>query len=61
MKSAAREDRVASDATNLELFEIGDDVERSQTAERLGVPEGTAKSRLRLGLGKLAALLEDLT
>jgi RNA polymerase sigma-70 factor (ECF subfamily) len=32
-----------------------------QVAERLGIPEGTAKSRLRLGLGKLALLLEGLT
>jgi RNA polymerase sigma-70 factor (ECF subfamily) len=32
-----------------------------QVAERLGIPEGTAKSRLRLGLGKLAVLLEGLT
>jgi RNA polymerase sigma factor (sigma-70 family) len=92
-RRSAREDRVGSDATNLELLEIGDDVERSQTAERvraavsslpdqqreavllayfggctfrevaerLGIPEGTAKSRLRLGLGKLAVLLEGLT
>ena len=92
-RRTAREDRVGSDATNLELLDIGDDLERSQTAERvraavsslpdelreavllayfggctfrevaerLGIPEGTAKSRLRLGLGKLAALLEGLT
>lgn len=92
-RRTAREDRVGGDATNLEVLEIGDDLERSQTAdrvraavtslpeqqreavllayfggctfrdvaERLGIPEGTAKSRLRLGLSKLAALLEGLT
>ncbi len=92
-RRATREERVGSDATNLDLLEIGDDLERSQTAERvraavsslpdqqreavllayfggctfrqvaerLGIPEGTAKSRLRLGLGKLAVLLEGLT
>jgi RNA polymerase sigma factor (sigma-70 family) len=92
-RRAAREDRVGSDTTNLEVLEIGDDLERSQTAERvraavsslpdqqreavllayfggctfrevaerLGIPEGTAKSRLRLGLSKLAGLLEGLT
>jgi RNA polymerase sigma-70 factor, ECF subfamily len=92
-RRAAREDRVGSDATNLELLEIGDGIERSQAAERvraavsslpeqqreavllayfggctfrevaqrLGIPEGTAKSRLRLGLSKLAVLLEGLT
>jgi RNA polymerase sigma factor (sigma-70 family) len=92
-RRAAREDRVGGDVTNLQLLEIGDDVERSQTAERvraavsslpeqqreavllayfggctfrqvaerLGIPEGTAKSRLRLGLSKLAGLLEGLT
>ena len=32
-----------------------------QVAEQLGIPEGTAKSRLRLGLSKLAVLLEGLT
>ena len=89
----AREDRVGSDASNVTSFEIGDDLERSQlaervraavsslpveqreavllayfggctfrqVAERLDIPEGTAKSRLRLGLGKLAVLLEGLT
>ncbi len=92
-RRAAREDRVGNDAASLESLEIGDDFERSQTAERvraavsslpeqqreavllayfggctfrqvaerLGIPEGTAKSRLRLGLGKLAVLLEGLT
>jgi RNA polymerase sigma-70 factor (ECF subfamily) len=92
-RRTAREDRVGSDATNVEMFEIGDNLEHSQTAERvraavsslpdqqreavllayfggctfrqvaerLGIPEGTAKSRLRLGLGKLAVLLEGLT
>jgi RNA polymerase sigma factor (sigma-70 family) len=92
-RRTAREDRVGGDATNLELLEIGDDLERSQTAERvraavsslpeqqreavllayfggctfrqvaerLGIPEGTAKSRLRLGLSKLAVLLDGLT
>ncbi|MEP7203464.1 MAG: sigma-70 family RNA polymerase sigma factor [Ilumatobacteraceae bacterium] len=91
-RRAAREDRVGSDATNLALLEIGNDLERSQTAgrvraavsglpddqreavllayfggctfrqvaERLGIPEGTAKSRLRLGLSKLASLLEGV-
>ena len=92
-RRTAREDRVGNDASSLEALEIGDDFERSQTAERvraavsslpeqqrravllayfgsctfrqvaeqLGIPEGTAKSRLRLGLGKLALLLEGLT
>jgi RNA polymerase sigma-70 factor (ECF subfamily) len=92
-RRTAREERVGNDATTLAALEIGDDVERSQTAERvraavsslpeqqrqavllayfggctfrqvaeqLGIPEGTAKSRLRLGLGKLALLLEGLT
>jgi RNA polymerase sigma-70 factor (ECF subfamily) len=92
-RRTAREDRVGSDASNLDVIEISDDVERSQTAERvraavsslpdqqreavllayfggctfrqvaeqLGIPEGTAKSRLRLGLSKLAVLLEGLT
>lgn len=93
-RRAAREERVGSDASNVDLlFEIGVNVERSQTADRvraavaslpeqqreavllayfggltfrqvadhLGIPEGTAKSRLRLGLGKLAVLLEGLT
>jgi RNA polymerase sigma factor (sigma-70 family) len=92
-RRTAREDRVGTDATSLELLEIGDDLERSQTAERvraavsslpdqqreavmlayfggctfrqvaerLGIPEGTAKSRLRLGLSKLAVLLDGLT
>jgi RNA polymerase sigma-70 factor (ECF subfamily) len=32
-----------------------------EVAERLAIPEGTAKSRLRLGLGKLAVLLDGLT
>ena len=91
-RRAAREDRVGGDATNLDVLEVSDDIERSQTAERvraavtslpeqqreavllayfggctfrevaerLGIPEGTAKSRLRLGLGKLAVLLEGL-
>ncbi len=88
----AREHRVGGDASTLLSVEIGDDVERSQTAERvraavsslpteqrdavllayfggctfrevaerLDIPEGTAKSRLRLGLGKLAVLLDGL-
>lgn len=92
-RRSAREERLGGDATNLDSFEIGDDIERTQTAERvraavsslpepqreavllayfggltfrqvadhLGIPEGTAKSRLRLGLGKLALLLEGLT
>jgi RNA polymerase sigma factor (sigma-70 family) len=92
-RRTAREDRVGTDATTFELLEIGDDLERSQTAERvraavsslpdqqreavmlayfggctfrqvaerLGIPEGTAKSRLRLGLSKLAVLLDGLT
>jgi RNA polymerase sigma-70 factor (ECF subfamily) len=92
-RRVAREERVGGDATNVQLLEIGDDIERSQTAERvraavsslpeqqreavllayfggctfrqvaeqLGIPEGTAKSRLRLGLSKLAVLLEGLT
>ena len=92
-RRTAREDRVGTDATNLEMFDVGEGIERSQTAERvraavsslpdqqreavllayfggytfrqvaeqLGIPEGTAKSRLRLGLGKLAVLLEGLT
>jgi RNA polymerase sigma factor (sigma-70 family) len=92
-RRTAREDRVGTDATILEMFDVGDGIERSQTAERvraavsslpdqqreavllayfggytfrqvaerLGIPEGTAKSRLRLGLGKLAVLLEGLT
>ena len=91
-RRTAREDRVGSDASNLEMFDVGEGVERSQTAERvraavsslpvqqreavllayfggftfrqvaekLGIPEGTAKSRLRLGLSKLAGLLEGL-
>jgi RNA polymerase sigma-70 factor (ECF subfamily) len=92
-RRTAREDRVGTDATTLEMFDVGDGIERSQTAERvraavsslpdqqreavllayfggctfrqvaerLGIPEGTAKSRLRLGLSKLAGLLEGLT
>ena len=92
-RRTAREDRVGSDASNVATLEIGDDFDRSQTAERvraavsslpddqrqavllayfggctfrqvaerLGIPEGTAKSRLRLGLAKLAVLLEGLT
>ena len=92
-RRVAREDRVGTDATTLEMFDVGDGIERSQTAERvraavsslpdqqreavllayfggctfrqvaerLGIPEGTAKSRLRLGLSKLAGLLEGLT
>jgi RNA polymerase sigma-70 factor (ECF subfamily) len=92
-RRTARENRVGHDATNLDVLEIGQDIERSQTAERvraavsslreaqrqavvpahcggcpfrqvaerLGIPEGTAKSRLRLGLSKLAGLLEGLT
>jgi RNA polymerase sigma factor (sigma-70 family) len=92
-RRTAREDRVGTDATTLEMFDVSDGIERSQTAERvraavsslpdqqreavllayfggytfrqvaeqLGIPEGTAKSRLRLGLSKLAGLLEGLT
>jgi RNA polymerase sigma-70 factor (ECF subfamily) len=92
-RRAAREDRVGSDPGYAQMLDIGDDLERSQTAERvraavsslpdeqreavllayfggctfrqvaerLGIPEGTAKSRLRLGLDKLAVLLEGLT
>ena len=92
-RRVAREDLIGGDATNLDMIEISDGVERSQTAERvraavsslpeqqreavllayfggftfrqvaeqLGIPEGTAKSRLRLGLSKLAVLLEGLT
>jgi RNA polymerase sigma-70 factor (ECF subfamily) len=91
-RRVAREDRVGHDASNLDVLDIGEGIERSQTAERvraavlslpeqqreavllayfggctfrqvaerLGIPEGTAKSRLRLGLGKLAGLLEGL-
>jgi RNA polymerase sigma-70 factor (ECF subfamily) len=29
-----------------------------QVAEELGIPEGTAKSRMRLGLGRIAQALE---
>lgn len=89
----AREDRVGSDAATFVSVDVGDGIERSQTAERvraavsslpteqrdavllayfsgctfrevaerLDIPEGTAKSRLRLGLGKLAVLLDGLT
>ena len=92
-RRTAREDRVGTDASTFEMFEVGEGIERSQTAERvraavsslpdqqreavllayfggltfrqvaerLGIPEGTAKSRLRLGLSKLAGLLEGLT
>ena len=92
-RRTAREDRVGSDPGYAQMLDIGDDLERSQTAERvraavsslpdqqreavllayfggctfrqvaerLGIPEGTAKSRLRLGLNKLAVLLEGLT
>ena len=92
-RRTAREDRVGTDASTLEMFDVGEGIERSQTAERvraavsslpdqqreavllayfggltfrqvaerLGIPEGTAKSRLRLGLSKLAGLLEGLT
>jgi RNA polymerase sigma factor (sigma-70 family) len=92
-RRTAREDRVGTDATTFEMFDVGAGIERSQTAERvraavsslpdqqreavllayfggctfrqvaerLGIPEGTAKSRLRLGLSKLAGLLEGLT
>ena len=92
-RRTAREDRVGTDASTLEMVEVGEGIERSQTAERvraavsslpdqqreavllayfggltfrqvaerLGIPEGTAKSRLRLGLSKLAGLLEGLT
>jgi RNA polymerase sigma-70 factor (ECF subfamily) len=92
-RRAAREDRVGSDPGYAQMLDIGDDLERSQTAERvraavsslpdeqreavllayfggctfrqvaerLGILEGTAKSRLRLGLDKLAVLLEGLT
>lgn len=92
-RRSAREDRVGSDVSTATTVEIGDDLERSQlaervraavsslpdeqreavllayfggctfrqVAERLDIPEGTAKSRLRLGLGKLAVLLEGLT
>jgi RNA polymerase sigma-70 factor (ECF subfamily) len=91
-RRVAREDRVGQDASNLDVLDIGEGIERSQTAERvraavlslpeqqreavllayfggctfrqvaerLSIPEGTAKSRLRLGLGKLAGLLEGL-
>jgi RNA polymerase sigma factor (sigma-70 family) len=91
-RRTAREDRVGTDLTNSQILDIGDDLERSQTAERvraavsslpdqqreavllayfggctfrqvaerLGIPEGTAKSRLRLGLAKLAVLLDGL-
>ena len=91
-RRVAREDRAGQDVSNLDVLDIGEGVERSQTAERvraavlslpepqreavllayfggctfrqvaerLSIPEGTAKSRLRLGLGKLAALLEGL-
>ena len=92
-RRTAREDRVGTDASTFEMFEVGEGIERSQTAERvraavsslpdqqreavllayfggltfrqvaerLDIPEGTAKSRLRLGLSKLAGLLEGLT
>jgi RNA polymerase sigma factor (sigma-70 family) len=30
-----------------------------EVAERLGIPEGTAKSRIRLGLGRMAQRLRD--
>jgi RNA polymerase sigma factor (sigma-70 family) len=92
-RRTAREDRVGTDASTLEMFDVAEGIERSQTAERvqaavsslpeqqreavllayfggltfrqvaekLGIPEGTAKSRLRLGLSKLAGLLEGLT
>ena len=92
-RRTAREDRVGTDASTLGMFDVGEGIERSQTAERvraavsslpdqqreavllayfggftfrqvaeqLGIPEGTAKSRLRLGLSKLAGLLEGLT
>jgi len=91
-RRVAREDRVGQDASSLDVLDIGEGIERSQTAERvraavlslpeqqreavllayfggctfrqvaerLGIPEGTAKSRLRLGLGKLAGLLEGV-
>jgi RNA polymerase sigma-70 factor (ECF subfamily) len=91
-RRTAREDRVGTDLTNSQTLDIGDGLERSQTAERvraavsslpdqqreavllayfggctfrqvaerLGIPEGTAKSRLRLGLAKLAVLLDGL-
>ena len=91
-RRVAREDRAGQDASNLDVLDIGEGVERSQTAERvraavlslpepqreavllayfggctfrqvaerMSIPEGTAKSRLRLGLGKLAGLLDGL-
>jgi RNA polymerase sigma-70 factor, ECF subfamily len=88
-----RERRAGADIAAMTSANLGDDLERSQTAhrvraavsslpsaqreaillayfggctfrevaDRLGIPEGTAKSRLRLGLAKLAALLDGLT
>src|SRR5580765_6813706 len=34
-RRVAREERVGSDASNLDFLEIGNDIERSQTAERV--------------------------
>lgn len=67
MFAAERDDRVrgalkALPREQVEVIELSFFAEapHSEIAERLGLPLGTVKSRLRLAMGRLRALLEDV-
>ncbi len=67
MFAAERDDRVRGALRTLsreqaEVIELSffSEAPHSEIAERLGLPLGTVKSRLRLAMGRLRSLLEDV-
>ncbi|WP_081434070.1 sigma-70 family RNA polymerase sigma factor [Azorhizobium caulinodans] len=52
--------RLSADQANIVRLSFFQDKPHAQIAKELGIPLGTAKSRVRLALARLRALLEDI-